>query len=88
MEAWAVLLASSNWQRIFCVFAKSEAEALGNAFSELNTLLNTDMKNKGEMKDYKAVIWCKAKKVQGSQVPNQTIQTTNFDEQIMQIRKK
>lgn len=52
MKAWAINMKSVQRIHIFCVFAKTEAEALGLAFSELAERLEEDNPAEEETSDY------------------------------------
>lgn len=58
MYAWAVLLTSKSYNRIFSVIAETQEEAFAKSYSELaDRLEEKENKNKGQVKDYSVSLW-------------------------------
>lgn len=60
MKAWAIMLTGNKTQRIVCVFAKTEDEAFGKAYHEINEELEKENNDLDKISDYKVTIWTSA----------------------------
>ena len=90
MRAWAILLGSKSWNRIYCLFASTKEEALGKAFAQLSEQLRIEKdKEKGVISDYTVVISTSADAPLGFTPKTSKTDFSNgsFEDQIRQVRK-